>query len=230
MPIDIDSSGTLASPVDNTRGNLSNLTGTSYVKAKAYSAPDPKFLLKRKKIIRCSLYTAVKTDHPGFVKCILTQPLYSADGSVVLAEAGSELDGEQKVELRPGQSSVFTTFTELDTAAGVRADLNALGTGAMGESGTEAYIDNHYGQRFGGAVMLSFIQDAFATAANSTQKNNSSFSFDNSESNAESMATKALDSSINIPPTGYVLPGTVINVIVAQDIDFSTVFKTRVKH
>lgn len=217
----------LGTPVDNTRGNLSNLRGTDYAPTQAHMSPDRKFLLKRKSNLRCALYTSVKTDHPGFVKCILTQPLYSSDGSTILAEAGAELNGEQKVEIKPGQSSVFTTWTDLETAGGVRANLNALGTGAMGESGTEAYIDNHYGKRFGGAVMLSFIQDAFATAANSTQKNNSTYSFDNSESNAESMATKALDSSINIAPTGYVLPGTVINVIVAQDVDFSSVFKTR---
>lgn len=217
----------LGTPVDNTRGNLSNLRGTDYASTQAHMSPDRKFLLKRKSNLRCALYTSVKTDHPGFVKCILTQPLYSSDGSTILAEAGAELNGEQKVEIKPGQSSVFTTWTDLETAGGVRANLNALGTGAMGESGTEAYIDNHYGKRFGGAVMLSFIQDAFATAANSTQKNNSTYSFDNSESNAESMATKALDSSINIAPTGYVLPGTVINVIVAQDVDFSSVFKTR---
>ncbi|ECY2548815.1 TrbI/VirB10 family protein [Salmonella enterica] len=223
---DSDSVG-LGTPVDNSRGNLSNLRGTSYASTSAYMSPDRKFLLKRKSNLRCALYTGVKTDHPGFVKCILTQPLYSADGSVILAEAGAELDGEQKVEIKPGQSSVFTTWTDLETSVGVRASLNALGTGAMGESGTNAYVDNHYGQRFGGAVMLSFIQDAFASAANATKNNNSTYSFDNSESNAESMATKALDSSINIPPTGYVLPGTVINVIVAQDVDFSSVFKTR---
>jgi type IV secretion system protein VirB10 len=97
----------------------------------------------------------------------------------------------------------------------------------MGESGTEAYVDNHTAQKYSGAVMLSFIQDAFATGANLTKRNNSTYSFDNSESNAESMASKALDSNINIPPTGYVLPGTVINVVVAQDVDFSSVFKTR---
>lgn len=224
--LDADSSS-LSAPADNTRGSLSNLQGTSYAQTQAFMSPPRKFLLKRKSNLRCALYTGVKTDHPGFVKCILTQPLYSSDGSVILAEAGAELDGEQKVEIKPGQSSVFTTWTDLETAGGVRANLNALGTGAMGESGTNAYVDNHYGQRFGGAVMLSFIQDAFASAANATQKNNSTYSFDNSESNAENMATKALDSSINIPPTGYVLPGTVINVIVAQDVDFSSVFKTR---
>ncbi|MGK7287853.1 TrbI/VirB10 family protein [Buttiauxella agrestis] len=226
--INLDSdSSSLGAPADNTRGSLSNLQGTSYAQTQAFMSPPRKFLLKRKSNVRCALYTGVKTDYPGFVKCILTQPLFSSDGSVILAEAGAELDGEQKVEIKPGQSSVFTTWTDLETAGGVRANLNALGTGAMGESGTNAYVDNHYGQRFGGAVMLSFIQDAFASAANATQKSNSTYSFDNSESNAENMATKALDSSINIPPTGYVLPGTVINVIVAQDVDFSSVFKTR---
>lgn len=222
-----DSDGILGAPADNTRGNLSDLKGSSYAPATAYMSPDRKFLLKRKSNLRCSLYTAVKTDHPGFVKCILTQPLYSSDGSVIIAEAGAELDGEQKVEIKPGQTSVFTTWTDLETTVGVRANLNALGTGAMGESGTEAYIDNHYGKRFGGAVMLSFIQDAFASAANATKQNSSTYSFDNSSSNAENMASKALENSINIPPTGYVLPGTVINVIVAQDVDFSSVFKTR---
>lgn len=209
------------------RGSLSNLTGTSYAPTRAFMSPPRKFLLKRKSNVQCALYTKVKTDHPGFVKCLLTQPLYSSDGSVVLAEKGAELDGEQKIEIKPGQSSVFTTWTELETAGGVRANLNALGTGAMGESGTEAYVDYHTGQVFTGAVMLSFIQDAFASAANMTKRNSSTYSFDNSESNAENMATKTLDHNINIPPTGYVLPGTVINVIVAQDVDFSSVFTTR---
>lgn len=224
---DVDGAASLGAPVDNTRGNIGDLNGSRYAPTGAYLSPNRKFLLKRKSSLRCALYTAVKTDHPGFVKCILTQPLYSSDGSVILAEAGAELDGEQKVQIRPGQSSVFTTWTDLETTAGVRASLNALGTGAMGESGTEAYVDNHYGDRFGGAVMLSFIQDAFASAANATKRNDSTYSFDNSESNAENMATKALENSINIPPTGYVLPGTVINVIVAQDVNFSSVFKTR---
>lgn len=226
MP-DTDSSTLQGASIDNGKGSLSNLKGSTYAATSAYRSPARKFLLKRKSNVRCALYGAVKTDHPGFVKCILTQPLYSSDGSVIIAEAGAELDGEQKVEIKPGQTSVFTTWTELETTAGVRANLNALGTGAMGESGTEAYIDNHYGQRFGGAVMLSFIQDAFASAANATQKNNSTYSFDNSESNAENMASKALENTINIPPTGYVLPATVINVIVAQDVDFSSVFATR---
>lgn len=206
---------------------LDNLSGTEYVKVKARLAPAPKYLLKRMTNFQCVLYTAIKTDYPGLVSCRLIRPLYSADGSVILAEAGAELTGEQRVEIKAGQTSVFTVWTELDTSPGVRASLNALGTDAMGRSGTDAYIDNHYGQRFGGAVMLSFVKDALSSAANFTKKSGNGYNVSNSEHNAEDMASRALENSINIPPTGYVLPGTVLNVIVAHDIDFSSVYTTR---
>ncbi|NVL21753.1 TrbI/VirB10 family protein, partial [Pseudomonas syringae pv. actinidiae] len=93
----------------------------------------------------------------------------------------------------------------------------------------DPWIDRHYMQRFGGAVMLSFIQDALQAASNTTQKSSGSggYTVNNSEQNVESMANKALDSTINIPDTGKLLPGTVITVIVARDIDFSSVFENR---
>ncbi|WP_226020584.1 TrbI/VirB10 family protein [Serratia symbiotica] len=211
------------------KGMLGQLEATrEYASAKAHRSPPAKFLLKRRTNFQCVLYTAIKTDYPGFVGCRLTRPLYSADGSVILAEAGAELTGEQNVEIKAGQSSVFTSWTELETAPGVRASLNGLGTDPMGRSGTDAHIDNHYGDRFGGAVMLSFVKDALATVSNRAKKSNGSgYNVDNTEQNAEDMAGKALENSITIPPTGYVLPGTVINVIVAQDIDFSSVYTTR---
>lgn len=213
------------------RGSVRALLGSSgeYAITRARRSPDRKFLLKRQTRFQCVLYNRVKTDYPGFVSCYLLRPLYSSDGSVILAEAGAELTGEQTVEVKAGQSSVFTSWSELETAPdGIRASLSGLGTDPMGSSGTEAYIDNHYGKKFGGAVMLSFIQDALGSVSNLTKRNSGNgYTVENSEQNAEDMASKALENSINIPPTGYVLPGTVITVIVAQDIDFSSVYKTR---
>ncbi|EBE9195186.1 TPA: TrbI/VirB10 family protein [Escherichia coli] len=207
-------------------GLLDNLNGSSYPATKARLAPNPKYLLKRRMNFQCALYTAIRTDYPGLVGCNLLRPLYSADGSVILAEAGAQLIGEQRVEVKSGQSSVATVWTELDTSPGVRASLNGLGVDPMGRSGTDAEMDNHYGKRFGGAVMLSLVQDVFSSISNATQNNNG-MTMNNSTQNAEDMASKALENSINIPPTAYVKPGTVINVIVNQDIDFSSVFTTR---
>ena len=210
-----------------TRGSLSDLGGTGFAPAKAYLAPPRKYLVTHNTYTRCALYTEIISTHPGMVDCRLTEPLYSADGSTVIADAGDKLTGEQRVQVGRGESSVFTTWTELETQSGTRAQINSLGAGPMGASGTEAWIDHHYLQRYGGAVMLSFIQDALQAAANSTQQSSSGYTVNNSEQNVESMANKALDSTINIPDTAHVLPGTVITVIVARDIDFSPVFENR---
>ncbi|TSC29691.1 TrbI/VirB10 family protein [Pseudomonas sp. ST1] len=211
------------------RSSLSNLGGTTFAPAKAYLAPNRKYLVSHNTYTRCALYTEIISTHPGLVDCRLTDPLYSADGSTVIAAAGDKLTGEQTVEVGPGETSVFTTWTEIETQSGVRAKLDSLGAGPMGASGTEAWINRHYMQRFGGAVMLSFIQDALQAASNTTQKSSGSggYTVNNSEQNVESMANKALDSTINIPDTAHLLPGTVITVIVARDIDFSSVFENR---
>jgi len=214
---------------------LDNLGGGSqYAMARATLAPEQKFLLRRRSIFQCVLDTGIRTNYPGFVECHLLQPLYSSDGSVIIARAGAIFYGEQKVELKAGQSSVFTTWTDMETSTGrpgerpVRAALNGLGTDPMGRSGTDAEVDNHWGQRIGGAVMLSTFKDVLNGGMNAMSKNsNNQFTFNNTESSTEDLASKILDSTIGIPPTGFVNPGTVINIVVAQDIDFSTVFKTR---
>jgi type IV secretion system protein VirB10 len=212
-----------------TRGSLSSLGGTTFAPSKAYLAPSRKYLVSHNTYTRCALYTEIDTDHPGLIDCRLTEPLYSADGSTVIADAGDRLTGEQSVELKPGQARVFTTWSELETQSGVRAKFDSLGAGPLGASGTEAWIDNHYKERFGGAVMLSVIQDVLQAVANTTQKSSGAggYTVNNSEQNVENMASKALENSINIAPTGHIYPGTVMTVIVARDIDFSPVYENR---
>ncbi|MEQ4203588.1 TrbI/VirB10 family protein, partial [Pseudomonas syringae] len=94
------------------RSSLSDLGGTTFAPAKAYLAPNRKYLVSHNTYTRCALYNEIISTHPGLVDCRLTDPLYSADGSTVIAAAGDKLTGEQTVEVGPGETSVFTTWTE----------------------------------------------------------------------------------------------------------------------
>lgn len=230
MPPDGDTETSAAPAISGNpnRGNLNDLSGPTFAASRAYLAPNGKYLLRHGTYGRCALYTEIVTEQPGYVDCRLTEPLYSADGSTVIAEAGARIEGVQQVEMKPGQTLVFTNWTDLETTAGVRAHLASYGAGPMGASGTKAWVDNHWRDRFGGAVMLTLFKDGLsALTANRQSSNNSGVTFNNTESSVEGMAEKVLDYSINIPPTGTIPAAQVITIVVARDIDFSSVYINR---
>jgi type IV secretion system protein VirB10 len=220
--------GLLGAGGSSTRGNLNNLSGPDFTPTKATLAPSRKYLLGNGTYARCALYSEIITEQPGPVDCRLTEPLYSADGSTVLAEAMARLRGVQTVQMGQGRVRVFTAWNDLETKYG-RARLDSLGAGPMGASGTEAWVDNHLKERYGGALVLSLFKDVLTAATNSSQPSSGAggYTINNTEQNFESMAEKSLDNTINIAPTGHLLPGTVITVIVARDVDFSSVFENR---
>ena len=182
------------------------------------------FMLIHGTSIPCALYTQIISDYEGFVTCRVTQDVYSANGAVLLIERGSLVSGTQKVAMETGKARIFTNWADVETPQGVSIQLDSLGAGALGASGSEAWVDNHFMQRFGGAILLSFVDDALDSASQQSN-NDGKISFNNSTDNTEDMASKALDSSINIKPTGYAYIGQRINILVARDIDMSSVYQ-----
>ncbi|WP_299496368.1 TrbI/VirB10 family protein [uncultured Shewanella sp.] len=183
------------------------------------------FLLMHGSSIPCALYTQIISDYEGFVTCRVIQDVYSANGAALLVERGSLISGRQQVAMEQGKSRLFTTWADIETVNGISIKLDSLGAGRLGAAGSQAWVDHHYMQRFGGAVLLSFLDDAFSAIANHAKNSNSNVTYDNSTDNANDMAALVLEESIKIKPTGYSKIGQRINIIVARDIDFSTVYQ-----
>ncbi|WP_253251098.1 type IV secretion system protein VirB10 [Vibrio mediterranei] len=182
------------------------------------------FLLQHGTVIPCALYSQIISDYQGIVTCRVTQDVYSANGKALLVERGSLLTGSQSVQLEAGKNRVFTTWADIETPNGIAIRIDSLGADRLGASGNEVWIDNHFKERFGGAILLSFLDDAFSALAESASSSNN-ITFNSSTENASNMAEKALESSINISPTGYTQIGQRINIIVARDIDMSNVYR-----
>ena len=201
------------------------LSGGVYANGSAKKISNRNLLLIHGTQIPCVLQTRLVTDQPSIVICQVTKDIYSADGSTVLIERGSKAFGEQKKAIITGQNMAFVNWSEIDTPYGVRVRIDSLGTDSLGASGINVWVDEKWGKRFGGAILLSFIQDALATA--SQKATNTTVVYDNSETNAGRMAEIALENSINIQPTGYALQGQLVNILVARDIDFSSIYSVR---
>ncbi|MGD6739523.1 type IV secretion system protein VirB10 (plasmid) [Photobacterium leiognathi subsp. mandapamensis] len=175
--------------------------------------------------IPCALRTEIISTYSGLVTCNVISDIYSANGHTLLVEKGSSVFGTQNVTLSQGQARVFVKWSDITTPQGVSIKIDSLGTGQLGAAGVNAWVDTHFKERFGSAILLSFLDDAFATLANSTSKGNNAVSTENTQQGVSDMASKALENSINIPPTGYVPIGTRLNILVARDIDMSNVYR-----
>lgn len=181
------------------------------------------YLLRKGANIRCTLDTMIVTTHPGITRCIVNKDIYSANGKTLLIDRGSEIIGEQTTAMVQGQARVFILWTTIETPQGVSIDINSPGSDNLGASGAPSQVDTHFWARFGGAIMLSMIDDVMGIASNRVA--NKDYTFENTQESSRSMAEEALRNTINIPPTGYVNQGTLLNVMVARDVDFSSVYK-----
>lgn len=210
-----------------TTDNSDELQGSTYANGSVSPVLNRKYLLSAGTSMSCVLKTKIVTSYPGVTLCQLTKDVYSDDGNTLLARQGATLIGEQKQAMVQGNARVFVNWTTLkDENVSVR--IGALGTDSLGASGLPAWVDSHFAERFGGALMLSLIGDTMDSLKNMTQQssgNSGNITYDNSSDAAKELAKTTLENSINIPPTAYINQGAVLSIIVPRNIDFSSVYE-----
>lgn len=181
-------------------------------------------LLAKGSFIECVLQTRLDSTVPGMTSCVVTRSIYSDTGKVLLVERGSTVSGEYQSNVKQGQARIFVLWNRIKTPHGVVINLDSPGTDALGGSGLPGFVDNHFWQRFGGALMLSLVQDAAAAATASLDSSDTTITFDSTSDATQNMATEALRNTINIPPTLYKNQGELIGIYVARDLNFGSVY------
>jgi len=222
-----DAHAAAASPGGSAQSGLDGrLKPSTLASVTASRFADLTYLLTRGTTIPCVTKTKIVTTYAGMTSCIVTKDVYSADGHTLLVEKNSEATGEQGSALLQGQARVFVLWSRIVTPSGVTLNVDSPGADALGASGHEAYVDNHLAGRFGGALMLSVIGTASqALSSRSVGGGNNQVNLSTTSSNTDDLATETLKNTINIPPTGYVNQGSTINIFVARDVDFRSVYE-----
>lgn len=189
--------------------------------------PDPSYLITKGAFMDCVLETRIDSTVPGMTSCVLSRPMYSANRKLVLLDAGSKIVGQYAGGLKQGQARIFVLWTRIETPQGVVIQLDSPGTDALGAGGLDGYVDTHFWQRFGGAILLSLIDDALTIAADRSDSASTTINLSTTQAAAQNMATEALKGSISIPSTLRKNHGDQINIFVARDLDFRSVYDIR---
>ena len=178
----------------------------------------------------CALKTKVISATSGFIGCQVLRNVFSDDGRVLLVERGSHMDGEYRAaSVRPGTVRIPVLWTRIRTPHGVTVDIDSPGTGPLGESGIDGYVDNRWPERIGAAMLVSLINDAvqlvIQNQANDVQ--GETIVLPSTTSSTSKLAEKVLESTINIPPLIYQNQGGIVGIYVARDVDFSSVYELK---
>ncbi|MBQ9275202.1 MAG: type IV secretion system protein VirB10 [Succinivibrio sp.] len=189
--------------------------------------PNMSLTLSKGTFMECVLETKVNTAVPGLTTCVLPRDIYSMDGKVLLLEKGTRAIGEYQGSVRNGQERIFMLWSELRTPQGVKVQLDSPAAGALGEAGIGGYVDHHWWQRFGNAFMFSLVADGFDYAVALQNRGNNNVSYNNSEDSVKEIIKAAMEQSGNIAPTLVKNQGEMVGIMVARDIDFSSVYRLR---
>lgn len=203
----------------------SKLKPTALEGVRAARLPNRHLVVTQGTAIPCVLETAMSSDVAGFVSCVVERDVMSDSGQVVLMEKGTQIVGEYRGNVRRGSKRMFVLWTRAKTPTGVIVALSSPATDALGRSGFDGEIDNHFFERFGGALLLSIVGDAGQIAA--AQLSQADIQVNSIQRSGQSAAPIATEQSINIPPTLNKNQGERVSVFVARDLDFSSVYSLR---
>jgi type IV secretion system protein VirB10 len=192
---------------------------------RAQILPTQRLLLPKGAFLDCTLETAIDSTLPGMTTCIMATDTFGVDGQVVLLERGTKLIGETRGQVQLGSARVFVLWTEARTPAGVIVPLASPGADELGRSGLPGEVNNHFWQRFGAAMLVSIIDGAVQGAMQSSRGNGSTVVVD--PSGTQGVLTEVLKGTIGIPPTVVKQQGDRIQVLVARDLDFRSVYELR---
>ncbi|WP_331375364.1 type IV secretion system protein VirB10 [Sinorhizobium chiapasense] len=202
------------------------MTPTQLQGSRAGTLGNRDFIVAMGTSIPCVLETALASDQPGFTSCIVNRDVLSDNGRVVLMEKGTQVVGEYRGGLQRGQKRLFVLWNRAKTPTGVIITLASPATDALGRAGMDGYVDTHWWERFGSAILLSIVGDATSYANSRLQ--DSDVDAQNTTSAGQQAAAIAVEQSINIPPTLMKHQGELVSIFVARDLDFSSVYGLRV--
>lgn len=177
-------------------------------------------------IISAILETAINTELPGNIRAQVMSPVYSFDGQTVLMPEGTRLIGTYNSDISIAQKRVLIAWNRAITPEGKSVKLAATGIDRLGRGGQNGNVDTRFFQRFGTAALITSISAIPSFLANDDASGNSSTSAatDVAQDVSEDLkdATEdVLEEYLKLPPIIRVPQGTMMNVLVNQDLIFS---------
>ena len=201
-------------------------------KTSAEPLSNPDTIMVRGTFIRCVLQTRIISDFPGFASCVVTEPVYSFTGKRLLLPKGSKVLGKYRSSPIIG-NRLAVIWDRIITPTGIDVNMASPGVDDLGSSGNPGYLDSHWGSRISAALLISMLSDGFSYEAAEHGPKTTALAGNgvavespfqsNTAQTLQTLSQQAVQKAAQRPATVTINQGTIIDVYVAKDVDFSGV-------
>lgn len=170
-------------------------------------------------MIQAVMETALDSSLPGQSRALISEDVFSHDGSRLLIPRGSRLIGRYRSDLELAQRRVTIAWDRIILPNDQSLRISAFGGDALGRSGVSGVVDTRFGTRFGSAALISIIAAAPTVAASGAENDMSSEVLQNVGDDLTESTDSVIGDYLSIRPVIHVDQGARVTVMVDRDLE-----------
>jgi len=170
-------------------------------------------------MIQAAMETALDSSLPGQSRAIVSENVYSYDGTRLLIPRGSRLIGRYRSGIDIAQRRVTIAWDRIILPDNQTIRISAFGGDPLGRSGVTGIVDTRFGERFGSAALISIISAAPGMAGSQVQDETAASMLENVGDDLADATDSVIGEYLSIGPVIHVDQGARVTVMVDRDLE-----------
>jgi len=170
-------------------------------------------------MIQAVMETALDSSLPGQTRAIISEDVFSYDGSRLLIPRGSRLIGRYRSGIEIAQKRVTIAWDRIVLPNNQTVQISSFGGDALGRSGVTGFVDTRFDERFGSAALISIISAAPSVAAAQVEDETTADVLEDVGDDLADATDSVIGEYLSIGPVIYVDQGARVTVMVDRDLE-----------
>jgi type IV secretion system protein VirB10 len=170
-------------------------------------------------MIQAVMETALDSSLPGQTRALISEDVYSYDGSKLLIPRGSRLIGRYRSGAEIAARRVTIAWDRIILPDNQTITISSFGGDELGRSGVTGFVDTRFRARFGSAALISIISAAPGAAASEVQDDTASDVLEDVGDDLADATDSVIDDYLSLGPVIHVDQGARVTVMVDRDLE-----------
>ena len=170
-------------------------------------------------MIQAVMETALDSSLPGQTRAVISEDVFSYDGTRLLIPRGSRLIGRYRSGIKVAQRRVTIAWDRIILPTDQTIRISAFGGDELGRSGVTGDVNTRFLQRFGSAALISIISAAPNAAASEAQNEAAADVLQDVGNDLADATDSVIGEYLSIGPVIHIDPGARVTVMVDRDLE-----------